>query len=152
MIRDAIPDDVPALVELGRRMATESPHYAHLPYSPAKMDRLFRSLIDSADGLLVLAEVDGAVVGVMAAMVAEHWMSEARIATDFGVYVVAKHRGYGALAARMIKRFRAWAHERGSVQTTLGISTEVCVEQTARFYTLLGLRQFGLLFEVPRNV
>lgn len=151
MIRDAIPDDVPALVELGRRMATESPHYAHLPYSAAKMDRLFRSLIDSADGFLMLAEVDGAVVGVMAAIVSEHWMSEARIATDFGVYVNAEYRG-GTAAARMIKRFRAWAHERGSVQTTLGISTEICVEQTARFYTLLGLRQFGLLFEVPRDV
>lgn len=151
MIRDAIPDDVPALVELGRHMATESPHYAHLPYSPVKMDRLFRSLIDSDDGFLMLAEVDGAVVGVMAAMISEHWMSEARIATDFGVYVNAEHRGGGS-AAQMIKWFRAWAAGRGSVQTTLGISTEVCVEQTARFYTLLGLRQFGLLFEVPRDV
>lgn len=151
MIRDATPDDVPALVELGALMAAESPHYAHLPYSPAKMDRLFRSLITSADGFLVLAEEGDAVVGVMAAMIAEHWMSEARIATDFGVYVSAEYRG-GSAALYMIKRFKKWAAERGSMQTTLGISTEVCVDQTARFYTLLGLRQFGLLFEVPRDV
>lgn len=151
MIRDATLDDVPALVELGALMAAESPHYAHLPYSPAKMDRLFHTLIESADGFLMLAEANGVVVGVMAAMIGEHWMSEARIATDFGVYLNADHRGSSA-AARMVKRFLKWADERGSMQTTLGISTEVNVDQTARFYALLGLRQFGLLFEVPRNV
>jgi hypothetical protein len=49
----------------------------------------------------------------------------------------------------MIKQFTEWARARGAVEICLGISTDVQVEQTARFYHLLGLRQFGLLFEVP---
>lgn len=148
MIRDATLADIPQLVDLGRQMAAESPRYSRLPYSAEKLDRLFRHLVESPNGFLMLWQDRESISGSMAGCVAEHWMSTALIATDFGVYVNSSRRG-GVAAAGMIKRFIAWASAMGAVDTTLGISTEVNVEQTACFYKALGLRQFGLLFEVP---
>lgn len=148
MIRDATHDDVSALVRLGAMMAAESPRYSRFTYAPEKLERLFNALIDSDDGFLMLAEVKNQIVGVMAGLIADHWMAVERTASEFGVYVNPKHRG-GTSAARMIKQFTEWARDRGAVEICLGISTDVQVEQTARFYHLLGLRQFGLLFEVP---
>lgn len=148
MIRDAIPADVPQLIALGRLMAIESPRYSRLTYSPEKLDRLFRSLIESPDGYLVLAEQRGEIVGVMAGVVTDHWMAEERIATDFGVFVRADSRR-GGDAACMVRGFVEWAIAAGAAEIDFGISTGIEVEQTARFYHRLGLRQFGLMFEVP---
>lgn len=148
MIRDATPDDVPALVELGRQMAAESPRFSRLTYSPAKLDALFRMLIASPDGLLLVAESKGDRVGVMACMVADHWCAEGRMAMEFGLFIAPQHRG-GMSAARMIRRYVQWARERGAADIGLGISTGVHAEQTASFYNALGLRPVGMLFEAP---
>lgn len=147
MIRDATLADVPQLVDLGRQMAAESPRYSRYPYAPEKLDSLFRGLIDSPTGFLMLWEDRDSISGVMAGCVVAHWMSTALVGTDFGVYVKSARRGSVAAAA-MIKRFIAWSSAMGAVDTTLGISTDVNVEQTACFYKSLGARQFGLLFEV----
>ncbi|UVE55303.1 GNAT family N-acetyltransferase [Burkholderia sp. EMB26] len=148
MIRNATLDDVPALVDLGALMAAESPRYRRYRFSAPKLAALFERLIASDDGFLMMAERDGAPIGVMAATVMEHWMSEDRIACDFGLFIDPEHRG-GMLAARFVRTYRQWARARGAIDTFLGISTGVHVEQTARFYKTLGLIEASITFEVP---
>ncbi|MBY4831749.1 GNAT family N-acetyltransferase [Burkholderia dolosa] len=148
MIRNATPHDIPALVKLGSIMAAESPRYRRYHFSSAKLVALFESLIESQDGFLMLAERDGAPIAVMAATVVAHWMSEDKIACDFGLFIDPAHRG-GMLAARFVRTYRQWAREQGAIDIFLGISTGVHVEQTARFYKTLGLVEASITFEVP---
>lgn len=148
MIRNATPHDVPGLVKLGSIMAAESPRYRRYRFSCAKLAALFERLIESQDGFLMLAERDGAPIGVMAATVMEHWMSEDKIACDFGLFIDPAHRG-GMIAARFVRTYRQWASERGAIDVFLGISTGVHVEQTALFYKTLGLVEASITFEVP---
>ncbi|WLE60286.1 GNAT family N-acetyltransferase [Burkholderia plantarii] len=129
-------------------MAAESSHFARLTYAPEKLAALFANLIASPDGLLLIAEYDGSPAGVFAGCVVEHWMSTDRIATDFGLFVLPRYRGRPA-AMRFARAYQRWARERGALIVTLGISTGVHVEQTARFYRALGFTDAGLIFEVP---
>jgi GNAT superfamily N-acetyltransferase len=145
MIRNATREDLPALVELGRQMAAESPRYSRLRYSACKVEALLGKMIDSPDGFVMLAEADGVAVGVMAAFVSAHWMSDDLMASDFGLYMLPEHRG-GTAAMRMARAYIAWARARGALDISLGISTNVNSEQTARFYSALGGRPAGFLF------
>ncbi|QTO42184.1 GNAT family N-acetyltransferase [Burkholderia latens] len=129
-------------------MAAESPRYRRYRFSAPKLTALFERLIGSDDGFLMMAERNGRPVGVMAATVMEHWMSEDRIACDFGLFIEPAQRG-GMLAALFVRTYRRWARERGVIDTFLGISTGVHVEQTARFYKTLGLIEASITFEVP---
>lgn len=148
MIRNATPADVPALVDLGALMAAESPRYRRYRFSAQKLTMLFERLIASEDGFLMMAERGERPIGVMAATVMEHWMSDDKIACDFGLFIDPAQRG-GMLAARFVCTYRQWARERGAIDTFLGISTGVHVEQTARFYKTLGLVEATITFEVP---
>ena len=145
MIRNATRDDLPALVELGRAMAAESPRYRRLTYSARKVGTLLGNMIDSPDGFVMLAEQGGKIFGVMAAFVSEHWMSEDRMSSDFGLFILPEHRG-GTAAMRMARAYIEWARSRGAIDISLGISTNVNSDQTARFYRALGLVPAGFLF------
>lgn len=148
MIRNATRDDLPMLVELSRAMVAESPRYSRLTFAPHKLEHLFGALIDSPDGFVMVSDVEGQLVGIMAAMVTEHWMAQERMASDFGLFIEPDYRG-GTSAARLVRSYVEWARTRGAAEITLGISTDVHADQTSRFYQTLGLRQFGFLFEVP---
>lgn len=148
MIRNATREDLPALVDLSRQMVQESPRYSRLTFAPWKLEHLLGALIDSPDGFVMVADLEGELVGVMAAMVSDHWMAVERMASDFGLFILPGYRG-GTSAMRMVRAYLEWARARGAAEITLGISTDVQSEQTARFYQSLGLRQFGFLFEVP---
>lgn len=146
MHRPATLADVPAILELGAIMASELPHYARMPYAPHKVEQFASNLIQSDDGFVHVSIYGNQIVGIMAGMVTEHWMSEAKIATELTVYMLPEHRG-ARDALRMIKAFIAWAPTRGAITTNLGICSDLNVERTAAFYERIGLRPYGLVFE-----
>lgn len=146
MHRPATIDDLPALLNLGAIMAAELPHYARMPYAPHKVEKFIGGLIESEDGFVHVAIYGNQIVGCMAGMVTEHWMSEARLATELTVYMLPEYRG-SRDALRMIRAFIAWAPTRGAITTNLGICSDINVERTAAFYERIGLRPYGLVFE-----
>lgn len=145
MIRDATHADIPRLLILGEQMHAES-RYRGLPYSAEKMAGLFAGLVDGGDGCLLVAEKAGGVVGVFAGWCAPHYFTDARVASDFGLFVEPAHRG-GALAALLLRRFVAWARDRGAVLIDAGITTGVHLEATTRMYCGLGFVPVGTVFE-----
>ncbi|AQG98588.1 hypothetical protein A9R05_06880 [Burkholderia sp. KK1] len=149
MIRNATQEDVPVLVDLGRHMTAESPRYKRLTYAPAKLERLFRTLVDSPDGFVMIAEQDGVPIGGMVGMVVDHWMAEERMASDLCLYVLPEYRG-GMTAVRFVRRYIEFAQARGAADISLGVSTgSAQIEKLARFFEMLGLQKAGYLFEVP---
>lgn len=142
MIRPATLDDLPAILELGGRMHLES-RFKALPFDLGKVAGIFERLISGA-GIVMLAEVDGRIVGGIAGIVLEHWFSTTKVAQDFGLFIEPEHRG-GMLAVRLLRKYEAWAFEQGAHAVEMGINTGVHVEQTAKLLELMGMRQVAVL-------
>lgn len=145
MIRPATHDDIDRLVILGEEMHVES-RFARLPLDVDKVRALFAHLIESPDGLLIVAEKDGEVIGGFAGYVAEHYFARTKVASDFGLFISRQYRG-GMTAARLLKAYATWAKERGAVMIQAGITTGVHVEESTRLYRAVGFSQVGTLFE-----
>lgn len=146
MIRTATHEDIPRLIELGEQMHVES-RFARLPFDRDKVQALFAHLIESPDGLLLVADADGVLVGGFAGYVVEHYFARTKVASDFGLFIEPASRG-GMTAPRLLKAYIEWAKAQGAVMIQAGITTGVHVEQTTRLYEKLGFRNNGQLFEL----
>lgn len=144
MIRRATREDIPRMIELGAQMHAES-RFSVLGYDREKVAALFSMLIDAGQFIDVI-ERDGVIVGGFAGEIAEHWASKDLVSYDYGMFISPDNRG-GRDAARLIRRFREWAVARGAKLVTLGISTGVHPERTARLMEAVGFTQIGFLYE-----
>jgi GNAT superfamily N-acetyltransferase len=146
IIRPATYDDLDMLLLIAKAMQEESPRFSRMTFSQRKMLQLFINLIDSENGLVLVAEVEGEIVGGFAGMVIEHFFTDDLVANDIGLFLIPNARG-GTLAARLIKQYIAWAKTKTEF-IQLGISTGVHMEKTAELYQALGLQQCSIGFEV----
>ncbi len=148
MIRAATHNDLGALLLLSEQMHTES-GYRRYPFAIEKMAALFSGLING-QGCLFVADDDGTLVGMMAGYCEESWFTTARVAGEYGVYVVPESRG-GGHAVGLIAMFRDWALEQGADLIQMGITTGITTERTAALYERLGFRRNGIIFEHEGN-
>jgi GNAT superfamily N-acetyltransferase len=141
-LRRATPADIPALVAMGGRMHAESPRYSRYPYQPERIRRAVGLMLASPACFVLIAERDGAPAGFFGGMLSEHPFSGHFYAGDAAVYVTPECRGMSILP-RMLRAFERWADDVGAEEVTLGVSTEVQTERTARLYSRLGYRLSG---------
>lgn len=146
MIRTATEEDIPRLCELAIEMHAES-RFSKLSIDDGKVAHLFNYLINSDDGILIVAEEDGEIIGGFAGYVVEYYFSHDKLASDFALFVSASHRG-GMAAVRLIKEYIRKAKELGAVVVQAGITTGVNVEATTKLYQRLGFVNNGVLFEL----
>lgn len=144
MIRPATITDIPRLLVLGEAMHRESPKFSAAAWSAGKVGELLESLILDPDGLVLVAEVDGELVGGFLGVISEHFFSHDRFAQDFALFVASDRRGAYA-GKRLLEGFKAWAQAKG-VPAELGISTMVNVEQTGRLFEACGFERYGYLY------
>lgn len=144
MIRRAVKTDVPEIIRLSETMHLES-RYRSLPYNGDKFAALINRLIANPDGLVVVAEREGRLIGAIAGMVVEHYFADARIAYEFGLYVEPAHRGTLA-GFRLAKAYVDWATSKGVDQIDMGITTGITEERTGKMYERLGLKHVGIIF------
>lgn len=145
MIRLATAADIPAMLVLGEAMHAES-RFRHRRWNTEKVRQLLVWLIEDADGLALVAEQGGEVVGGFMGMVQDHWCTDSRESCDLALYVSPAHRG-GMSAARLLTRYRSWARARGADSILLGITTGVDLATSTRLYERLGFQHVGHLFE-----
>ena len=86
------------------------------------------------------------IVGFIAGVVVEQFLSHDTFACDIGVFVLPEFRG-GSYFLRLVKTFENWAKEKGAQEIQLGVSTGVHPEQTVRMYERLGYKMssYGLI-------
>lgn len=147
MIRSATIDDLPTLLALGEAMHAESPRFAKMAFSAARLEETLRALILLPRGFVVVAEIGGEIVGGMVAVCMTHWASEDLLATDLALFVRREHRG-GLTAARLVRRYAGWAMGEGAKLIQLGVTTGVATDETAAMYEAIGLRRCGVILEV----
>ena len=102
MIRAATSDDVPRLVEMGRRFRAETGYARHLAENPAKMAELATQLADA--GSLLVSERNGAIVGMLGWIVYPHFISGEMMGTEVFWWVEPECRGEGIKLLREAER------------------------------------------------
>jgi GNAT superfamily N-acetyltransferase len=143
-IRPAKKEDAQAIVEKGFQIHQEGA-YAFLPYDREKVRRLIiEHLEHPEDCFLYLAEDDGRPAGMLMAMLSDYFSCGGTIASDEAFFVEPEHRGTAA-AVRLLRAFRQWAKARGAAELCLGISTNVALDRTDRFYERMGLTHVGAI-------
>ena len=146
-IRPATPDDLAAMLALGAHMHEESPRFGLLRYDEKKVEALlYTAMNDSAYFLMVAEQKAGEIVGGFLGFAAPMWFSPDEVASDLALFIEQDRRG-GMAAVSLVRAFIAWAREREVKQISLGISTGIKTEETAKLYAAAGLKMYGYLFE-----
>lgn len=148
MIRQATTGDIPRMLELGRVMHAESRYSVHA-WNDAKVHALIVQLIESEDGLALVAEHDGEIVGGFIGYVGEHYFTDVLVASDYALFVGMSHRGAMA-GKRLIGAYVEWAKSRGAAMIQIGITTGVAVDASSRLVESCGFRNVGNLFEMEK--
>ena len=143
-IRRATQEELPVLLDMAEAMHAESPRYRDIPLSEGKLQSILQRMHDHPTlGALLVAEKEGAVVGMMWGYVDEFFFSEEKYATDILLYVLPEQRGTRA-AWRLVKAFEDWAENVGALFIQPGVSTGIDNEGYARFYERMGYSVTGL--------
>ncbi len=138
VIREATAADVPELVRLGAEMHAESPAYSWLPFDDVLALANGHRWVMSDEHLVLTADDDGDLFGVLVGHLGRFFFSRRLIASDIVLYVRAERRG-GLAASRMVKRFRDWATERGAAEMCIGVSAGIDSERIGRWLEAMGM-------------
>lgn len=148
-VRKATHEDISTILEMGRDMHAESPRFRDLHYSEQKVADRAHHLVIGFEGGLLVAEIEGKIVGMLAFFVGEHFFGRDKFAADMCVYVKPEHRG-STVFFRLVGAFEAWATALGVKELILGTSTGVNTDLTVRALQKVGYVPFstGLLKKV----
>lgn len=146
MIRDAVKEDIPQLIELGRAMHAEARRLNVMKYVPARVFVTLSSLIDSPEGFVKVVERDGELIGGLAAMARMHWFSTDRIACDLALFIRPDRRG-GMTAALLLKEYKEWAKQQEVKLTQFTVSTGVHIASTGGLLERVGFKPAGFVFD-----
>jgi RimJ/RimL family protein N-acetyltransferase len=131
-LRSAQSSDLPQIVALGQRFLQSTPYARILSENPAQMQLCAEWLMTSEDGLLLIAEREDQVVGVIGVTIFPHPLSGERIAGELFWWVDPEARG--TVGLRLLRRAETWAHLCGAVKMQM-IAPNQHVE---RMYERLG--------------
>lgn len=112
-LRIATHADLDALVTMGQRFLHSTPYGDLIGDSSAQMRDTATTLIDGADGCVLVVEKHGAPIGMLGAVVFTHHISGERVAGEVFWWTEPEHRGCGL---RLLRAVEAWALGRGAVR------------------------------------
>ena len=124
MIREAVVEDIPYIIELGREMVEEG-RYRHIIYSEERTEHFVQGYIESPNRLLLVSEIKGRICGFFFGFIERFNFSYDIFASEELWYMQKNSRGKrdGAL---MIKKFIEWGKMRGVAE--LQVTITLCVD------------------------
>ncbi len=143
-IRLATLQDVPALVEIGRRMHALT-RFRKFDYNAAKVARTFTDLLAKGQHKYVFfAAEDSArcIVGGLIGVLEQHIFSDALTANvmHYDVLPEARMGGHGV---RLLRAFEQWCANRKVVEIGFGINSGEDLDRLARFAQRMGYGKVG---------
>lgn len=140
MIRPARVEDIPAIVEKGRRFHDES-SYVHVTYSPERVEAHCHLLIKA--GFIVVAEIDGQIAGAMLGDVYTPWYTTDGVGIEYALYIEPERRN-GLIAVKLVRAWEKWCTAMGAKQLRPGVGTGD--GNAAGLYLALGYTRVGDFF------
>lgn len=133
--------DLALMLDLGRVLHGES-RYRDLPLDEARLKAAGRMGLAKGNPGLILAELNGELVGMAVVVAGEHFFSAAKAATVQLLYVAPAHRG-GRAAILLLRALRRWAAEAGAHDLHVNNTTAIDAARTDRFLRKMGFAQTG---------
>lgn len=146
MIRNAEEKDLDRLIELGKQMHAES-KYAIYNFDDEKTRNYFWGCILHEDGILLVVERDGVIVGGFVGWVSDQYFGQDKVAVDLALFVQQDKRGAMA-GAMLIKRYIEIAKEKGAAQIVISNSTGVDKDRVGKLYEKLGMEHVGFVYSL----
>lgn len=150
-IRFAHIDDVPAFVEIGRRIHATT-RFQIYPFQPEQVTRTLTQLINSKGGgkyvFLVAEDSAGVPAGGLIGCLEQHIFSDRPIANIVHFDVLPEKRMGGA-ALRLLTAFRKWAENRGVLELCAGVNSGEDLDKLDRFFKKLGYTAVGGNYAMP---
>lgn len=113
MIRHAVAEDIPALIELGRRFHAATP-YAKVgaAFSEQRLRATLESQVGQPNAFVMVVDRADQVAGVLGAIAVPMYMSDATVVVELYWWVDESARG-GTEGMRMKLELERWTSERG---------------------------------------
>ena len=141
MIRLATHDDIPALIECGRRFHAEAGVLDEVgaKFSPERLRSTLAGLVEQYDkACVVVAEKDGAIIGGAAALAYPSFFSDTMSAQELFWWIDPAHRG-ATTALRMLWMLEQWAGSAGC-QTLTMVAIAIPDSPASRIYLRQGFK------------
>lgn len=138
--RVATEEDIPALLELVRAYATESPYYDIDEVVDEIATGSLAALVDM--GRVEAGIVDGNVVGMCGGYVVNDMLRDRQILAEVLLYVLPSHRVYG-LATMLVRKLEVWGHSRGAVESRFESGSGIEEGRVSTLYHRLGYDNAG---------
>lgn len=137
-IRPGTESDVVNLFKLCVQMHRET-DFKHISINPEKVISNLGFWIN--DGLLLVAEKDDKLIGMMFASVKKPWFSDEEYATEDILYVVPEYRGTRA-GFLLVRGLLDWVKEKGFKHVRAGVSTGTG-QAAEKLYRHFGMEYMG---------
>lgn len=128
MIREATIEDIPAIMEMGKRFADEAGVTAQVGWEEESVEALLRHLIADPDGILLVADK-----GMIGGLVITHVFNSAT-----RIFQEMFWRSEGAEGIKLLRAAEKAAKERGASRVLMLSTQEMDPERTGRLYGRLG--------------
>ena len=143
-IRFATLNDIPALVEGGRRMHQHT-RFKSFVYDPSRVATTFSHLIGLGQGkyvVMVAEDAQGGIAGALVAVLEQHIFS-AQLTASVMHYDVLPEKRMGGHGVRLLKAFERWCANRKVVEINLGINSLTEMDSVGRFVRRMGYGKVG---------
>ena len=142
-IRFATPDDIPALVELGRRMHAIT-RFRCYSYDEARVAAALRKILGerSRYACFVAEGAGGAIAGALIAVLERHIFSEALVASVMHFDVLPEKR-MGGYAVKLLVALERWAANRNAAEIALGVNSALNGDAITTFAQRIGFSHVG---------
>lgn len=107
MIRLATTADIPRMLELCQQFHFQSP-YKETPYSVSKTRSLLERVLKSDEGLILVAEREGVLIGLIGGLVAPIPFADVRVAQELAWWVDPKYRP-SKDGIKLLEAYEYWA-------------------------------------------
>jgi GNAT superfamily N-acetyltransferase len=139
MIRDATLDDVPTIAALGELFHAEAGWSDIAEYVPADCEKTLAMLVNSDDGILIVAEDEGAIIGMAGGLAHPFYFNHAhKTGMEFFWWVKPGRRN--GLGAQLLDAMESQANAKGCQSWAMIALDKVNPELTGRFYRMRGYR------------
>ena len=140
VIRPAHASDLPALMDMAADFYAASPCTDIIEFDPVSMSNTFRRLATTSSACLLVGQVDGEAMAMIAGALSEHYLNSKHIiAQELFWWSDPRARGTGA-AIRLLQGFEDWAREQGAGTVIMASTSTLAPQKLARLYARRGYK------------
>lgn len=149
MIRPATPDDMSDIVRLAHSFFASASVGHHIDSDTVSIIATAEHLMNAGNSCLLLAEVDGDVIGMAGATVYPfHFNMNYTVGHELLWWVEAEHRGVGA-GPKLFQAMEQWAKDKGATYMIMASQPNLDGNRTARFFERNGYTPIDQNFMRP---